>query len=134
MSADKTCVVIVSGSLERIQMAAMVASVAAVSGHEVLVFLAMNALSPFIKGSNTLVPAEGEMGELMRELTGEKKVPDFRMLFEQGVELGDMKIYPCAMAMGVLGVEQQQLESYVGESSGLAKFLNEARGGQVWTF
>ena len=45
MSASKICVVVVSGSLERLQMAAMVASVGAVSGQEVMVFLSMNALA-----------------------------------------------------------------------------------------
>ncbi len=130
MATDKICVVVVSGSLERLQMAAMVASVAAVSGQEVLVFLSMNALLPFIKGRDVQVPVEGEMGELMAG----KKVPSFKVLFEQAVELGDARIFPCSMAMDVLGVEQDELESYMGEATGLTKFLSDARDGQVWTF
>lgn len=46
-------------------MAAMMASVAAVSGQEVLVFLSMNALPNLIKGRTVKAPHEGEMGELM---------------------------------------------------------------------
>lgn len=130
MESSKICVVVVSGSLERLQMAAMVASVAAVSGQEVMVFLSMNALPYFVKGNTTKAPHEGEMGELMAG----KKVPEFKMLFEQAVELGDAKIYPCSMAMDVLGVEQEGIEGYLEKATGLTKFLDDARNGQVWTF
>ena len=90
MPASKICVVVVSGSLERLQMAAMVASVGAVSGQEVIVFLSMNALPYFVKGNTSKAPHEGDMGKLMAT----KKVPEFKTLFEQAVELGDAKIFP----------------------------------------
>jgi peroxiredoxin family protein len=130
MSTNKICVVVVSGSLERLQMAAMVASVGAVSGQEVMIFLSMNALPYFIKGNSDKVPHEGGMGNLMAE----KKVPNFKILFEQAVELGEAKIYPCSMAMDVLDITEHDLEGYLEEATGLTKFLDDARGGQVWTF
>jgi peroxiredoxin family protein len=130
MSSSKICVVVISGSLEHLQMAAMVASVAAVSGSEVLVFVSMNALPHFIKGRNLKATHEGEMGALMAS----KKVPEFKTLFEQAIELGGAKIYPCSMAMDVLGVEQEELEDYLEMATGLTKFLHDGQGGQVWTF
>jgi peroxiredoxin family protein len=130
MAGGKICVVVVSGSLERLQMAAMVASVAAVSGQETLVFLSMNALPYFVKGNADKAPHEGRMGDLMAE----KKVPEFKTLFEQAVEYGDARVYPCSMAMDVLGVEQDGLEGYLQEPTGLTKFLADASDGQVWTF
>ena len=130
MASSKVCVVVVSGTLERLQMAAMVASVAAVSGQEVLVFLSMNAMSYFVKGNQDKAPHEGEMGALMAG----KKVPEFKTLFEQAVELGDAKIFPCSMAMDVLGVEQDGMEGYLEQATGLTKFLHDAQDGQVWTF
>ena len=90
----------------------------------------MNALPYFIKGSKAKAPHEGEMGDLMAG----KKVPEFKTLFEQAVELGDARIYPCSMAMDVLAVEQNNLEGYLVEATGLTKFLDDARDGQVWTF
>ena len=42
MASSKISIMVVSGSRERLQMAAMVASVGAVSGDEVTVFLSMN--------------------------------------------------------------------------------------------
>jgi peroxiredoxin family protein len=130
MASSKLCVVVVSDSLERLQMAAMVASVGAVSGQEIMVFLSMNALTYFVKDNTAKAPHEGKMGELMAS----KNVPEFKTLFEQAVELGDAKIYPCSMAMDVLGVEQDGLENYLERATGLTKFLHDAQGGQVWTF
>ena len=130
MPSNKICIIAVSGTREHLQMAAMVGSVAAVSGQEVVVFLSMNALPFFIKDKKTKAPNEGEMGALMDT----KNVPEFKTLFEHAATLGDAKIYPCSMAMDVLGIKPEDLESFVGEPTGLTKFLAEAQDGQVWTF
>lgn len=130
MASNKISIIVVSGAHERLQMAAMLASVGAVSGNEVTVFLSMNALPYFVKGSAAIAPPEGQVGTLMAG----KNVPAFRTLFQQAVELGDAKIYPCSMAMDVIGVEQEGLEPYLGEPLGLTKFLDDARDAQVWSF
>jgi len=130
MESSKISIVVVSGTLERLQMAAMMASVAAVSGNDVHVFLSMNAMPYFVKGDATPAPVEGPFGTLMAG----KKIPPFRTLFEQAVELGEAKINPCSMAMDVMGIDSQALEPYLGEPMGLTKFLRDARDAQVWTF
>ncbi len=128
--ADKISIIVVSGAHERLQMAAMLASVGAVSGNEVSVFLSMNALAYFVTGSAAAAPSEGPFGALMAA----KKVPAFRTLFQQAVELGGAKVYPCSMAMDVMGVEREGLEPYLSEPLGLTKFLDDARDAQVWSF
>ena len=65
MAVEKICVVVVSGTRERLQMAAMAASVAAVSGIEVTIFLSMNAVPYFIKGASADPPSEGDFGDLL---------------------------------------------------------------------
>ena len=127
--AGKIGIVVVSGSLERLQMAAMMASVGAVSGNEVTVFLSMNSLAHFRRGAATPA-AEGPFGKLLLE----KKAPGFRQLFQQAAELGDAKIHPCSMAVDVLGVKEEELEPWLGEPLGLTKFLADAEGAQTWTF
>ena len=130
MSTSKISITIVSGSLERLQMAAMVASVGAVSGNEVCVFLSMNSLQYFIKGGEVTAPAEGSFGEVMAN----KNVPGFKSLFESAVELGEAKIFPCSMAMDILETETEDLEPYLSEPLGLTKFLSIAADSQIWTF
>jgi len=128
--AEKISIVVVSGERERLQMAAMIASVGAVSGDDVSVFLSMNALQYFRKGASEPAPPEGAFGRLLEE----KKAPAFKQLFQSAAELGDAKIRPCSMAVDVLGVKPGELEPWVGEPMGLTKFLSNAHGGQVWTF
>ena len=130
MASNKISVVVVSEKREQLQMAAMIASVGAVSGNEVVVFLSMNALRYFVKGHDGKAPPEGPMGQLMEQ----KEVPPFKTLFSQAVTLGDAKIHPCSMAMDVLGIEPGDLEEYIGETMGLTQFLDEANSGQVWSF
>ena len=130
MSTDRINVMVTSGNREQLQMAAMVASVGAVSGSDVTVFLSMNALRFFVKNSNQTAPFEGEVGKLMEE----KNAPEFMELFSQAVEYGDAKIFPCSMAVDILELKPEDLEDFVSEPLGLTAFLGGASEGQVWHF
>jgi peroxiredoxin family protein len=123
-------VICLSGDREKLQFAAMAASVAAVSGTDVHIFLSMNAFPYFIKGHSKEAPNEGAVGKVMAE----RNVPPFYQIFEQAVELGDAKIWACSMAMDVLGVKEDGMEDIVAGPLGLTKFLSDAEGGQVLTF
>lgn len=128
--SDKINVMLTTENLEQLQMGAMIASVGAVSGSDVSVFLSMNALKYFVKGNDHIAPLEGEMGKTMMD----KNVPPFLELFEQAVELGDAKVYPCSMAMDMLEIKSEDLFDYIGEPMGLTKFLSDVNQGQVWSF
>ncbi len=128
--SNKISIMLISGKREQLQMAAMVASVGAVSGNDVTVFLSMNALAYFVKDGDAKAPSDGPMGDLLEE----KNAPDFMELFEQAVELGDAKIFPCSMAVDIMGLSQDKLNDFVSESLGLTKFLDDASEGQIWTF
>ena len=90
----------------------------------------MNALNYFMKGNDHKAPLEGEKGKTMLE----KNVPPFLELFQQAVELGDAKIFPCSMAMDMLEIKSEDLFDYVGEPMGLTKFISDVNEGQVWSF
>lgn len=123
-------IVCVSGTREKLQMAAMIASVAAATGDEVSVFLSMNALPFFVKGRVPEVPVEGEMGALLSQ----KGVPPFKQLFRHAVELGDAKLLPCSMAMDLLKIGTEELDAELGPPTGLTRFLSDAEGGHLLTF
>ncbi len=130
MPSEKISVMVTSNKREQLQMAAMVASVGAVSGNDVTVFLSMNSLNFFIKDTAGHATPEGPMGTLIEE----KNAPDFKELFQQAVEYGDAKIFPCSMAVDILGIGQNDLEAYISEPLGLTTFLSDASEGQVWNF
>lgn len=126
----KFSIVCVTGTREKLQMAAMFASVAAASGDEVSVFLSMNALPYFIKGHGSEAPSEGEMGLRLRQ----KGVPSFKQLFQQAVELGDTRILPCSMAMDLLKITSDDMDREIGPPTGLTRFISDTADGQILTF
>ena len=129
--ANKLHIVCVTGTREKLQMAAMFASVAAATGDEVTVFLSMNALPYFVKGHVGDAPSEGELGALMAQ---EKGVPSFKVLFQQAVQLGDAQLLPCSMALDLMKITKDDLDAEIGPPTGLTRFMSDAEGGQVLTF
>ena len=128
--ARKINIVCVSGTHEKLQMAAMFASVAAATGDQVSVFFSMNALPYFVKGHAAQPPAEGGFGALLAQ----KGVPPFKQLFRQAAELGEAKLLPCSMALDLLKVTRNELDPELGPPTGLTRFLSDAAGGQLLTF
>lgn len=128
--SSKISIVCVSGTREKLQMASMVASVAAATGEQVAVFFSMNALRYFVRGNAEEAPVEGEFGTLM----GQRGVPPFRQLFRQAAELGDAALLPCSMAVDLLKLGKDDLDPAFGPPTGLTRFLSDAEGAQVYTF
>ena len=106
MSSQPLYILLCSGEHEKIQMAAMMASVGAVSDRAVHVFVSMNALFAF---DGQATADERYRGGLFSGLIKEKNVPDAMLLFEQGRMLGDLKMYACSMALDVTGWSEDRL-------------------------
>jgi len=131
MALSTLYILLCSGEHEKVQMAAMMASVAAVSERPVEVFVSMNALLAFAKD----VPTDARyQGGAYSKLLKEKKAPDPLILFRQGRELGDLKLWACSMALDVQGWELDRLEQDLFDDAlGLTKFLSDAESGQFVT-
>ena len=131
MSNAPLFILLISPEHEKIQMAAMMASVGAVSERPVTLLVSMNALLSFERG----LPAEDAyQGGRMSDVMKEKGVPDAINLLLQGKELGEMEVYACSMALDVLGWETDNLtEGLFDGPLGLTKFLVDAEDGQIVT-
>jgi len=133
MSDDSAAlfILLTSPEHEKIQMAAMMASIGAVSDRPVTMLVSMNALLCFERG---LAPEESYKGGRMSDVMKEKGVPDAINLLRQGKELGKMEVYACSMALDVLGWETDNLsEDLFDGPMGLTKFLVDAEAGQIIT-
>ena len=131
MSSNALFILLCSGEHEKIQMAAMMASVAAVSERPVEVFVSMNAILAFAKDAPAGRRYRG--GEFSKLLLS-KNAPDSITLFRQGKELGDLKMWACSMALDVEGWEMSHLENDLFDGPlGLTKFLSDAETGQFVT-
>jgi peroxiredoxin family protein len=110
-------------------MAAMMASVAAVSERPVHFFVSMNAVFAF---DGTARPEARYKGGAFSELIREKGAPDAIDLLRQGKTLGDLEVHVCSMALDVAGWNEDRLvEDLFDGALGLTKFLSDAEGGQL---
>ena len=131
MTSQPLFILLCSGEHEKIQMAAMMASVGAVSDRAVHVFVSMNALYVF---DSQATPGEKYKGGVFSDEMNEKGVPDAINLFEQGKALGDLKMYACTMALDVAGWDEDRLvDGLFDDTMGLTKFLSDAESGQFVT-
>jgi peroxiredoxin family protein len=129
MTARTLYIALCSGEHEKIHMAAMMASVAAVSNRKVELFVSMNAIYAF--GRDTPAAQRYQGGEFSK-LMLEKKAPDTLTLFGQGKMLGDMKTHACSMALDLLGWTLDNLvEDLFDGELGLTKFLSDAEEGDL---
>jgi peroxiredoxin family protein len=115
---------------EKLQLAAMMGSIHATVGGEVLFFVSMNAILAFKKNTelkDRVIP-EGEFSKLM--LT--KNVPNFINIIKQTKMLGDVKVYACSMAMDVLGWHMEDLEEGLFDDViGLTSFFDMAEDAKI---
>jgi peroxiredoxin family protein len=131
MSGAPLYILLSSGDHEKVQLAAMMASVGAVSERPVEVFVSMNALSVFARD----VPPEGRYrGGAFSTLLTERRAPDALALFRQGKELGNLKLWACSMALDVQGWDMDRLVGELFDGPlGLTRFLSDAEAGQLVT-
>ncbi len=131
MSNKPLFILICSGEHEKIQMAAMIASVAAVSETPVHVFVSMGAMYAFQKD---IPDAARYVGGAFSDVLKDRKAPDAMLLFEQGRQLGEMTVHACSMALDVLNWQEDDLvENLFDGSMGLTKYLSDAESGRLIT-
>lgn len=131
MSGQPLFILLCSGEHEKIHMAAMMASVAAVSERPVQMLVSMNAILAF---DRRVAAAERYHGGAVSALLTEKQVPDAIELLRQGRELGELSIDACSMALDINGWDEDRLvEDLFDGVMGLTRFLSDAEAGQLVT-
>ena len=132
MGSPPLFILLCSDEHEKIQLASMTASVAAVSDRPVEVFVSMGAVNVFAKNP---VGGERYRGGTFSEALKARKAPDPLELFGQGKMLGDMKMWACSMVLDVNGWTLGDLvDDLFDGHAGLTKFLSDAEAGQLITF
>ncbi|MBA4603359.1 DsrE/DsrF/DrsH-like family protein [Thermoactinomyces mirandus] len=123
-------IIVMSEELEKIHAAALIGSMAAMTGTTVNFFLTMNSLKAFLKENVSEKNFKtGDVGKAMIE----KDVTLFPKLLETGKEMGDLNIYCCALAMDVMGWRKEDLIDIVDDVIGITTFLNMAQNAKVIT-
>ena len=131
MASAPLFILLCSGEHEKLQMAAKIASLGAVSSRPVEVFVSMNAILAFAKDTPEDQRYRG--GAFSKSLH-DKHAPSAARLFQQGREFGDLKMWACSMALDIQGWEMGHLvEGLFDGALGLTRFMSDAEGGQFIT-
>lgn len=155
---DRLSMVVFSGSLDKVLAAFMIATAAAASGMEVVMFFTFwglgalrdpqkrvkktlreqlfGAMIP--RGTRALSLSQMNMGglgaRLVRHIMAEQHVASLEEMVELAAEL-NVKIYACDMSRALLGIKMEELISYPQLGAcGAATFVERAAGGKVTLF
>ncbi len=116
--SPKLSIIILSEELEKVHAAALVGSVAA-----------MNGLVPFLKES--VASKNFKTGTVGKALV--EKAQPFYELIENGKEMGNLKVYACALAMDVKGWKKEDLIDLFDDVIGVTAFFGVSQGGMIIT-
>lgn len=131
MASTPLFILLCSGEHEKLQMAANVASIGAVSNRPVQVLVSMNAILAFAKDTPE---NKRYRGGAFSKLLHDRRAPNAAMLFRQGKDFGDLKIWACSMALDIQGWEMGHLvDGLFDGARGLTKFMSDAENGQFVT-
>lgn len=155
---DRLSMVVFSGSLDRVLAAFMIATAAAASGMEVIMFFTFWGLGALRdpnkqvkktlrerlfglmlpRGPRDLPMSQLNLGglgpKLIRYIMAEKGTSSLEELIVLAAEL-NVKIYACDMSRELLGIQMDELISYPHLAAcGAATFVERAAGGKVSLF
>ena len=155
---NKLSMVVLSGDMDKVMAALIIATGAAASGMEVTMFFTFWGMKAIQKdgiltgkslfermlgvmnrgGLNAIGPSRLNMGGMGRWLfkfmMKKKGVASLAELYQMAVEL-DIKMMPCQMSMEVMGYNPPtDFKPNVTEPVGVAKFLEEAAESRVTLF
>ncbi len=128
--APKLALVLMSPELERLHAAAMMGSVAAMSGMEVNIFVTMGATKMFLK--ETVEKQDFVLTDVGKTLL-EKKVDLYYKLFEDAKEMGSLKVYICSLVSDLMDWKREDFLDIVEDIVGVVAFFGMAEGAQIVT-
>jgi len=84
---------------------------------------------PKVAGMPT--PMKGMGAKIFRKRMKKFGIEDPMQLIKDGVENGNLKLYPCQMTMDLMGIKKEELLDWVEEPVGAASFLEMSDGGRI---
>ena len=133
---SKIALIVASEKMDKLFPAVTLATTAAISGWDAEMFFTFWGLLALKKGyepSGVSLDYKAYEGKLTEALaTG--SIPDWKTVLEQGQATGRIRIYACSTTLGMFGLKQEDLESFVDGIAGAATFLSTAKGSDVSLF
>jgi peroxiredoxin family protein len=128
-------IVLFSGTEDRLQAAAVMASGAAALGRKVNIFLQYWGLEAFRKDRVStglgLAPEAGERGATLVAEAAKAGQQPWHATLRVAKELGEIDIQACSLSMDVLRIEEEDLDPLVDGVEGVTAFYLNAGNGHI---
>lgn len=132
----KIALIVASEKLDKLFPAVTLATTAAISGWEAEMFFTFWGLLALKKGyeSSGVSLDYQAYAKKLAEAIASGSIPGWKTVLEQGRATGRIRIYACSTTLGLFGLKEGDLESFVDSIAGAATFLSKAKGSDVSLF
>lgn len=126
---DKMSLVLFSGTDDKLMAASIIASGAVANEMDVDIFVTFWGLTKTLKNSEDHeLSFDGQkMKQQVFALMKQKKVPDWITMLKNAKEVGNIKVYGCAMFADLMELKKEDLDPIVDEIIGVNEFVSLSR-------
>lgn len=125
--ADKVSIVLFSGTEDKLMAASIIASGAVANNMDVDIFVTFWGLTKAMKNP-PLPPNVSFDGQMMKDqmfaLMKEKNMPDWISLINNAKEVGNIKVYGCALFADMMQLKKEDLNPIIDEIIGVNEFVS----------
>lgn len=129
--AEKMSIVVFSGTDDKLMAASIIASGAVANDMDVNIFVTFWGLTKTLK-NGAPAPELSFDGQKMKDqvfaLMKQKNIPDWITMLNNAKEVGNIKVYGCAMFADLLELKKEDLNPIVDEIIGVNEFVSMTTG------
>ncbi len=132
----KLSIIMFSGTYDKLMPVGVLATTAAALGYEVEIFATFWGLLALKKDAPEPEVSKdyGPMGEMLKKIMAEKKMPSWLDLLKQAKEMGNVKIYACAQTFDIMGLKKEDLVDIVDDVIGAMEYLERSKDADITLF
>jgi peroxiredoxin family protein len=134
---DKLSLLLVSGTADKLMAGAIIASGAIANDMDVDIFVSFWGLMEFKKGSKGKINLSYDGKDIEKEVLQkmkEKKIPSWLDMIKQAKDVGNVKVYGCAMFADLMDLKKDDLDPVIDEIIGVSQFVAMAKDSKMTLF
>ena len=134
---DKMSLLLVSGTADKLMAGAIIASGAIANDIDVDIFVSFWGLMEFKKGSRGKINLSYDGKDIEKEVVQkmkEKKIPSWLDMIKQAKDVGNVKVYGCAMFADLMDIKKEDLDPVIDEIIGVSQFVAMAKDSKMTLF
>lgn len=134
---DKLSLLLVSGTSDKLMAGAIIASGAIANDMDVDIFVSFWGLMEFRKGAAGKVKLSYDGNDIEKEVLQkmtQKKIPSWIDMIRQAKEVGNVKVYGCAMFADLMDLKKDDLDPVIDEIIGVSQFVAMAKDSKMTLF